>query len=200
MVISLEGVWASPGMTNEISDSRRKESFQHLSVKSPRVQARSRSSGFNTVCCLGPDSLCLPLPAVSPTGVPNLRLLASPWWPTFFTWVSDGWVIAVHPATGRALMSVLVTQMHPSKPAYTPHPRPRKALSEGQVHTQRTRLAPSLRCPDSIPLHLFLPLWRPGPHSQDCSVGQGSSAKSADLLPHKASDPRPFAKQAKINS
>lgn len=68
-----------------------------------------------------------------PPGVPK-HLWPDPGGPPF-TCVSDGWVIAVHPARGRALVSLLGPQMYPSKPTCTPHPPPRKALSEGQVHT-----------------------------------------------------------------
>lgn len=65
-------------MTNEKSNSGRRDSFQHHSAQSDRVQTSSWSSGFNPVCSLGPGSRCHTSLSVTPPGAPKSRASGQP--------------------------------------------------------------------------------------------------------------------------
>lgn len=97
-----QGFSPSPRMTNEKSNSGRRESCRHRSAKSGRVWMWCRSSGFKIVSSPGPDSRCHSWPTWSPqiSGF----FLASPWCSSF-PYVSDGWVTADCPGVGAGFSS-----------------------------------------------------------------------------------------------
>lgn len=88
-----------------------------------KVPTRSRSSGFNTVRSLGPDSMHLSVPSVTHQGFPHLRLLASargPAFPTCIQWLNYSCLTWQE----WALVLVLVSQIHPPKPCPYSTPPP----------------------------------------------------------------------------
>lgn len=76
--------------------------------------------------------------------------------------------------------------------------QPRKALSEDLVCTQLIHLPPS-KMPRHQPAHAS-PFGSQAPTPWTTVQSQGYRTKSADLLPHKANNPRPFEKETKIDS
>lgn len=65
-------------MTNEKSNSGRRDSFQHHSAQSDRVQTSSWSSGFHTICSPGSGSRCHTSLSVTPPGAPKSRASGQP--------------------------------------------------------------------------------------------------------------------------
>lgn len=97
-----QGFSPSPRMTNEKSNSGRRESCRHRSGNSGRVWMWSRSSGFKIVSSPGPDSSCHSWPTWS-SQISGF-FLASPWCSSF-PYVSDGWVTADCPGVGAGFSS-----------------------------------------------------------------------------------------------